>query len=231
MLELNNISAGYGKKQVLFEVSLAIKQGEIVLLIGSNGSGKSTVLKTVYGLVKANEGKVFFDNENITNLATANLLKRGLLYVPQKNYCFDELTVKENLEVCGLTLPKGIFKERFDYAIQLFAELKPLLNSKPAQMSGGERQMLTLACAMLHKPKMLLLDEPFTGLSPKNMEITIAQILRLNRDLGITFLIVEHNLKQALTMANKVIGLKLGKVVNHFEVKSINNENLNSIFN
>jgi branched-chain amino acid transport system ATP-binding protein len=231
MLELNNISTGYGKKQILFDVSLSVKQGEIVLLIGSNGSGKSTVLKTIYGLVSAWSGNITYQNQDINNASTSSLLKQGIMYVPQKNNCFDELTVKENLEVCGLILPKSVFKQRYEKVLDIFSSLRPILASKPTFLSGGERQQLILACAMLHEPKLLLLDEPLTGLSPKNLSKVQGILKMLNEKKGITMLIVEHHTKECLSIANKVYGLKLGKVVIENVIdKSFTINQLNTIY-
>lgn len=221
MLKVENISTGYGKKQVLFDVSFEVKQGEIVLLTGSNGSGKSTLLKTIYGMLPQwNSGQIIFDCVNITGKPTEALLKKGLLYIPQKNNLFEDLTVKENLEIAGLLTDQRSLKQRIENVLKIFTSLVPHLNRTPIKLSGGERQMLTLTMAALHQPKMILIDEPFTGLSPQNITF-IAEYLRvLNHNQGITFLVVEHRVKECLTIANRVIGLKLGKVFSETEVNS-----------
>jgi branched-chain amino acid transport system ATP-binding protein len=239
MLKLENISTGYDKKQVLFDVSFEVKQGEIVLLAGSNGSGKSTLLKTICGLLplwkfsdfeESREPirQIIFENENITNKPTATLLKKGLLYIPQKNNLFEDLTVKENLEMAGLTIKTQILKKRIENSLSIFHKLVPHLKRTPMKLSGGERQLLTLAMATLHQPKMILLDEPFTGLSPQNINLIIENLKVLNEKNGVTLLIVEHRVKECLSFVNRVIGLKLGKVFSqtkvdaNFEVKELN---------
>ncbi len=241
MLKVENISTGYEKKQVLFDVSFEVKQGEIVLLAGSNGSGKSTLLKAIYGMLplwnsfplfgRGVKSEVFFDGENITGKPTAALLKKGLLYIPQKNNLFEDLTVKENLEMAGLTLDQRTLQQRVENVLSLFTTLVPHLQRTPMKLSGGERQLLTLAMATLHQPKMILIDEPLTGLSPQNIIFVIENLKKLNEISGMPLLIVEHRVKECVRIANKVIGLKLGKVFNELCVNenfSING--LNSVF-
>lgn len=232
MLKAEHISTGYGKKQVLFDVSLEVKQGEIVLLAGSNGSGKSTLLKAIFGMLPQwNNGQIWFDGENITGKPTAMLLQKGLLYIPQKNNLFDDLTVKENLEMAGLTLDPKALRTGIDKALSIFTALVPFLNRTPMKMSGGERQLLTLAMAALHQPKMILCDEPFTGLSGKNLNFATENLKKLNTENGITLLIVEHRVKEVSAFAHRVIGLKLGRVFSETTVSETFNINqLNSIF-
>ena len=214
MLKVENLSTGYGKKQVLFDVSLEVSKGDIVLLAGSNGSGKSTLLQAIYGMLPQwDNGKIFFDGENITGKLTAGLLKKGLLYIPQKNNLFEDLTVKENLEMAGLTLEKKQLRERIDDALSVFKTLEQNLKRKPMKLSGGERQLLTLAMATLHQPKMILVDEPFTGLSPQNIDFITENLQGLNENLEITILIVEHRVKECLKIANRVIAMKLGRLL------------------
>jgi len=230
MLKANHISTGYGKKQVLFDVSLEVKQGEIILLIGSNGSGKSTLLKLIYGLLPLwstekviidKQGGIFFDNEDITGMTTSSLLQKGLLYIPQKNNCFDDLTVKENLDISGISLHNSnLYSNRFQEMLQLFPTLKKLLKQKPMKLSGGEKQLLALAMAFIHKPKMIMIDEPFAGLSPNNIELVRNQIVNLNKNHRITFLIVEHRVKESYAIAQEIFSLKLGRIFSTMKVDS-----------
>ncbi len=232
MLKVQNISTGYGKKQVLFDVSFEVKKGEIVLLAGSNGSGKSTLLKVIYGqLPQWNNGQIFFKEENITGKTTATLLKKGLLYIPQKNNLFEDLTVKENLEMAGLTLERKFLLQRIENTLSNYTSLLPHLNRTPMKLSGGERQLLTLAMATIHQPKMILVDEPFIALSPHNIILVSETLKLLSEKFGITFLIVEQRIKECLTISNRVISLKLGKVFSSLEVNSTFNLNeLNTVF-
>jgi branched-chain amino acid transport system ATP-binding protein len=222
MLKVENISTGYGKKQVLFDVSFEVKKGEIVLLIGSNGSGKSTLLKAIFGLLPLfdkNNGRLIFEEENITNAKPHQLIQKGLVYVPQKNNTFDHLTVKENLEVAAINLRnKLISRQRISEVFDILPQLYVLQSRNPFNLSGGERQQLALGMALMQKPKMILLDEPGAGLAPviwqKNLEI----IKSLNKS-GTTFLIVEHKLRENYFIAKRIISLKLGKI---FSLKEVN---------
>jgi ABC-type branched-subunit amino acid transport system ATPase component len=229
LLEVRHINSGYGKKQVLFDASFEVEKGHIALLIGSNGSGKSTVLKTIYGLLhpysptfesdgRETIGQIIFDGKDVTNHAPSRLLQLGLMYIPQKDYCFDNLTVKENMEVSGITLKTNqLFKERYDQVMGLFPALKLMSGRSPMKMSGGERQMLALAMALMHQPKLLMLDEPLAGLAPKSIGQVTDILKLLNQKHGITLLIVEQNIKEGLSLATKLIGLKLGKVIDLYE--------------
>jgi branched-chain amino acid transport system ATP-binding protein len=247
LLELKNINAGYGKKQVLYDVSFAVERGDIALLIGSNGSGKSTLLKATYGLLplwRSNvmevpsggaadkSGSIRFDGEEIDGLPASKLLKKGLLYIPQQNNLFADLTVKENLEMAGLTIgSRRLLRERIEKALTVFPTLVPHLKRIPMKLSGGERQLLTLAMAILHKPKMILIDEPFNGLSPQNITFVTENLKRLNEKEGISFLIVEHRIKESYLIARRIISLKFGKVYSIGKADStLSLKELNAVF-
>ena len=238
MLKVENISTGYGKKQVLFDISIEVSKGEIVLFAGSNGSGKSTLLKAIYGILplwnsplERGKGCVIFNGENITGKPTSALLKRGLLYIPQKNNLFENLTVRENLEMAGLTLHRRVLHQRMENALSIFTALVPHLSRIAMKLSGGEKTLLPLSMATLHQPKMILIDEPFTGLSPQNIIFVTENLKALNEKSGITLLIVEHRVKECSRIANRVIGLKLGRVLSETEVNATFNINkLNSVF-
>ena len=238
MLKVENISTGYGKKQVLFDVSIEVSKGEIVLLAGSNGSGKSTLLKAIYGILplwnsplERGKGCVIFDGENITGKPTSALLKKGLLYIPQKNNLFEDLTVKENLEMAGLTLHRRVLHQRMENTLSIFTALMPHLNRTPMKLSGGEKTLLTLAMATLHQPKMILIDEPFTGLSPKNITFVRENLKELNEKERITLLIVEHRVKESVEIAKRIISLKIGTVFSIREVNSnFNIHELDTVF-
>lgn len=238
LLKLEHINTGYGKRQVLFDISVEVSKGEIVLLAGSNGSGKSTLLKAIYGILplwnsplERGKGCVIFDGENITGKPTSALLKKGLLYIPQNNNLFENLTVKENLEMAGLTLHRKVLQQRMENTLSIFTALVPHLNRIPMKLSGGEKTLLTLSMATLHQPKMILVDEPFTGLSPQNIIFVTENLKTLNEKSGITLLIVEHRVKECSRIANKVIGLKLGRIFNETEVNvNYNINELNSVF-
>ncbi|OQP40499.1 hypothetical protein A4D02_16450 [Niastella koreensis] len=220
MLTVLNVSTGYQKKEVLSGISFNINRGEIVMLAGSNGSGKSTLLKTIFGMLPLwSEGKITFNGEIITGSSASELLKKGLLYIPQKNNLFEDLTVRENLQMAGLTLGKKIAKERIAKTLASFDVLGKLLNRTPMRLSGGERQLLVLAMATLHQPAMILYDEPFGGLSAHNITFISHQLKMLGREKGITLLIVEHRVRECTAIADRVIGLKLGRMFSDVAIK------------
>lgn len=230
MLEVNNISTGYGKKQVLFDVSFSIQKGEAVLLIGSNGSGKSTLLKRVYGLLPkfiGTEGSIQLNRQDITTTRAHDMIKRGLLYIPQKNNCYENMTVQENLEISALTITnRAERRQRIDATLEGFAVLQPLLKLYAAKLSGGERQLMVLAMAMQHQPDMLLIDEPFAALSGRNIDLVKEKISDI-KSRGITLLIVEHRIREAIPLTDRVYGLKLGRM---HELKQTDNIYEDKIF-
>jgi branched-chain amino acid transport system ATP-binding protein len=221
MLNVQNISASYGKRQVLYNISLKVEKGEIILLCGANGSGKSTFLKAIYCLIpkiesgtKESSGhSVWFNNEDITMAQPFDLLGKGLLSIPQKDSLFNDLTVHENLQIAAGSIPgSNNLKERIKDVYEMFPELKSSLKRYPMKMSGGEKQLLAFAMIYLHRPRMILLDEPFAGLNKDNIKIVSDKIGKLNKN-GITFLIIEHKIDEALNIASRVVGLKEGKII------------------
>ena len=212
MLEVKNIETGYGKKQVLFGLSLEVVKGEIVAIIGPNGSGKSTALKAVCGLIPVWEGEVVFDSVRTNGSTPAKNVARGLTFSPQGNRVFDELTVVENLEIGGFQLPRKVLKARIDEVYGMFPILKERARQNAGKLSGGEQQMLALARALLPRPKLLMLDEPSLGLSPNLVGSVFRRIAEINRETGVTVLIVEQKVREVLKICHRVYSVKLGKV-------------------
>ena len=224
LLRVEHISTGYGKRQVLFDISFEIKKGETVLLIGSNGSGKSTLLKVIYGLLKPwdKDGKIWFNNEDITAFKPSPLIRKGIVYIPQQNELFEDLTVKENLEISGMQTAKNIKPNgRIDEVTEQMPALKTLLKRKCNRLSGGERKLLSLSMALMNEPSLIMLDEPLAGINPKGTS-TIIHKLEILQGLGLSFILVEHRLKDVFKLADKTVGLRLGKLYN---------ENINSLEN
>lgn len=216
LLQVQNISAGYGKKQVLFNIFFEIEKGETILLIGSNGSGKSTLLKVIYGLLKPwnNEAKIVFNNEDLTNYKPAQLIKKGMVYIPQQNELFEDLTVIENIEIASIqTIDKKDLKNRVEEVLEQLPVLKDLTKRECNRLSGGERKQVSLAMALINQPELLIIDEPLAGVSPNNLDVILLQIKKL-QEIGISILLVEHRVKNIFDIADKVIGLKLGKKFN-----------------
>jgi ABC-type branched-subunit amino acid transport system ATPase component len=217
MLEIKNIHAGYDKKQVLFDLSLQVKAGEIVAIIGPNGAGKSTILKTVCGLLSAWDGKILFDNKDITHNQPSKNIALGITFAPQGNRVFDELSVKENLEIGGFLLSKSKLADRIEAVLEVFPILKERFKQTSGSLSGGEKQMLALGRALIPEPKLLLLDEPSLGLAPNLLHDVFQKIVEINRTMNLSVLIVEQKVREVLPISHKVYSIKLGK--NAFEGK------------
>ncbi|HOG20434.1 MAG TPA: ATP-binding cassette domain-containing protein [Salinivirgaceae bacterium] len=217
LLKIENINTGYDKKQVLFDISLQISQGETVLLVGGNGSGKSTLLKAIYGLLPLWSGNIYYDNELIqTSNSKINtprysaLISRHLVYIPQKNELFADMSVAENLRMSLLHLND---KHETESRVTKLMDEIPILKNRYRQtadrLSGGEAKLLSLGMAMVNRPKLLLYDEPLSGLSGKNISIVLKYIEQLKRS-GTTLVLVEHKIKELFEYADRIIGLKLG---------------------
>jgi len=214
MLKVEHITTGYGKKQVLTDVSFEVGQGEVVLLSGGNGSGKSTVLKTIYGLLKpwTPEGKVIFEGSDITAQPVSDMIRRGIVYMPQKKNVFEDFTVEENLLTSAAAVySKAETSERVQRAYETLPLLKTMRKRTPFNMSGGERQVLAFGNALVHSPKLFLLDEPFAGADTENSNILQNCIASLNRN-RVTFIIVEHKRQLVDDIVTKMIELKLGRI-------------------
>jgi len=211
VLQVHNISSGYGNRKVFSDISFLVPQGKIVLLTGGNGSGKSTILKCIFGILPIwnEEGSISYYNQDLTKFSSSEMAKIGISYIPQKNNYFESLTVHENLTVSGSTCSNKEIRQRQDYVYQL-----PFLSEKqhrtPFNLSGGEKQILALGNALMQKPTLILFDEPFAGLDEANTKVLIEQIEILkNNNIGM--LIVEH--KQIISpLADSIFELNLGKV-------------------
>lgn len=214
ILRANIPEAGYGKKVVLRNISLSVDEGAIVGLIGPNGAGKSTLLKALIGIVQVPNGDISFNSLNITRLTTEARVAHGLSFVPQGNRVFTELSVRENIEVGGYLLAdRKLVQERMDAALQLFPELRERLKQTAGQLSGGEKQQLALCRALMLNPKVLMLDEPSLGLSPKLVTHAFDIIKSINTKFGTTILIVEQKVRELLRIVQRVHALRMGEIV------------------
>ncbi len=212
ILEIKELEGGYGKFQVLHGVNIHIKQGEIIALIGPNGAGKSTVLKSVFGLTTVYAGKIFFNDKDITKAKTSDLVKLGVSYVPQGRQVFSSLTVKENLEMGAfITKDQKKIEKKMSEVFKKFPVIEEKKNDYAFTLSGGQQQMLAMGRALMQEPKLLLLDEPSLGLSPKMMKETFEKIIQINKE-GTAILIVEQNARQAISIAHRTYVLEDGKV-------------------
>jgi branched-chain amino acid transport system ATP-binding protein len=213
LLLVDALVTGYRKKQVLNGVTLHVAHGEIVALIGHNGAGKSTLLKAVFGMLPIWTGSVALDGTRLNSSAPRELLHAGVAYVPQGNRVFTDLTVRENLEMGGVTLSDGArLKEGIERAFTLFPALKPRLRQRAGTLSGGEKQMLALANVLVLAPRVLLLDEPSLGLAPPLVTEALQCIQQISRDSGAAVLIVEQKVREVLKIARRVYVLRNGQV-------------------
>jgi len=213
MLEIRQLETGYGKKQVVFGLSLDVREGEIVALIGPNGAGKSTVLKAVCGLIPIWKGEIYFNGTPTNGSTPAQNVVRGITFAPQGNRVFADLTVMENLEIGGYPLPRKEAKERIARMLELFPILKERARQDAGRLSGGEQQMLALARALVPKPKLLMLDEPSLGLAPNLVATVFKRIADIGKEAGVAILIVEQKVREVLEMCDRVYSMKLGRVV------------------
>jgi branched-chain amino acid transport system ATP-binding protein len=214
LLELQNVHSFYGHIHALKGISLRVEEGEVVTLIGGNGAGKSTTLRTISGLVHAREGKILLNGQDITNLPPHEIVSIGVGHVPEGRGIFPRLTVRENLEMGAYTLSNPAEVERrMEAVFELFPRLKERISQKGGTLSGGEQQMLATGRGLMLRPKILLMDEPSMGLAPVLVELIFGVIRNLNQQDGTTILLVEQNALMALKYANRAYVLETGQVV------------------
>jgi ABC-type branched-subunit amino acid transport system ATPase component len=210
MLRLENIRAGYGKKEVLHGVSFVVPKARICAILGPNGAGKSTLLKVIAGMIRPVEGKIYFEGEDITDLPVHERVRKGIGYFMQGGQVFPSLTVAENLELGVMKLSSEDKGKSISTVLGIFTNLRNMLDKRAGLLSGGERQALALAMILVQNPKIILLDEPSAGLGPKLAQDILNRVRQLNQCLGITVLLVEHRVREALQMAHRALALTNG---------------------
>jgi ABC-type branched-subunit amino acid transport system ATPase component len=208
VLEASELVSGYGEVEILHGVSLRLDKGEIVAIIGPNGAGKSTFMKAVFGLLKIESGTVHLEGEDVTGMPPERIVRKGMCYVPQSENVFPSLSIQENLEMGAFTRKDG-YRQRLDEIYALFPDLAQRPQLRAGKLSGGQRQMLALARALMLDPKVLLLDEPTASLAPKMVEDIFATIHNINQT-GVAILIVEQNAKEALSIGQRAYVLASG---------------------
>jgi len=212
VLTLENVTAGYHGLQILHEVSLEVREGEIVSIVGANGAGKTTTLNTIAGMVKPTSGTITFDGHDAGSRRPSELVGEGLVLVPEGRALFGSLTVEENLQMGAWTRDKDSVDAAFKDVYELFPALSDRRQQTADTFSGGQQQMLAIGRALMAGPKLLMLDEPSTGLSPK-LTWTVLDAVKRIRDTGVAVLLVEQNASQALAMADRAYVLESGSVV------------------
>lgn len=214
MLEVKDLHVSYGAIKALHGVSLKVPAGKIVTLIGANGAGKSTTLRALSGLVKSTAGTIRYDGQDITGLAPHKIVSRSLCHVPEGRMVFTNLTVRENLAMGAfLQKDKAWIAQQTDYVFHLFPRLKEREHQAAGTMSGGEQQMLAIGRALLGKPKFLMLDEPSLGIAPLLVKSIFERIVEINREQGLTILLVEQNANLALDVSHYCYVLETGSIL------------------
>ena len=209
LLDVAEVVAGYGGTEILHGVSMAVDQGEVVTIIGPNGCGKSTLMKAIVGLVRVRTGTVCFQGRDISGQPPERIVRNGLCYVPQSNNVFPTMTIRENLEM-GAFVRNDDHRGRIEEMFQLFPDLAQRPGQRAGSLSGGQRQMLAIARALMLDPVLLLLDEPSAGLSPAMMDNVFERIREINES-GVAVLLVEQNAREALNISDRGYVLVAGK--------------------
>jgi branched-chain amino acid transport system ATP-binding protein len=211
LLEVSDISFAYGGAQAIEDVSFEVEEGEIVVLIGANGAGKTTTVENVAGLHSPDTGRIVFDGENTTGMEPHEMVERGMALVPEKRRIFDAMTVEENLKMGAFSSQNGEEEADLDRIFELFPRLEERLGQSAGTMSGGEKQMLSMARGLMADPELLILDEPSLGLMPELVE-SVFNIIEEIVDDGVTTLLVEQNVQQSLDIADRGYVLENGEV-------------------
>ncbi len=213
MLRLDNVSTFYGPSQVLRDVSLEVYGGEIVCLLGANAAGKTTTMKTIFGLVRPRMGSVFFENQAIERKLPGDIVRSGMALVPEARRIFSRMTVLENLEMGAFVRSnRAEIKQDIEHVCTIFPRIRERLKQIAGTMSGGEQQMLAMGRALMSRPRMICMDEPSMGLSPILVETVFSTILQIRKD-GVTVFLVEQNASMALSLADRGYVLQTGKIV------------------
>lgn len=220
VLDVSNLEGGYGSVQILYGIDMHVDEGEFVTIIGPNGCGKSTLIKTIFGIASYYSGDVEYRGQDVSGWRTDQLVNHGIAYVPQVDNVFPSLSVKENLQMGGNALSNRVLNERIERAIDMFPDLRSREYDLAASLSGGERQMLAISRALISDPKFLLLDEPTAALSPLYQQQIIERIDSL-REQGITILIVEQNARLSLARSDRGYIMANGKVVHSGDAQHI----------
>jgi branched-chain amino acid transport system ATP-binding protein len=232
LLELSGLHTYYGHIHALKGIDLKVEMGEIVTLVGANGAGKSTTLRTVSGMIRPRRGHVYLEGKDITGMKPHEIAELGIGHVPEGRRIFPQLTVRENLEMGGWNVKdRAVAARRMEYAFDLFPRLRERVSQKGGTLSGGEQQMLAIGRALMSEPRVLLLDEPSMGLAPVLVEQIFEIIKRINTENKTTILLVEQNALMALEVASRGYVLQTGEVVLSDDASALmNNEMVKKVY-
>jgi branched-chain amino acid transport system ATP-binding protein len=224
MLQVKNIDVYYGRAEAIKDISLSVDQGEIVTMIGANGAGKTTTLRAISGLKRIKMGEIWFEGERIDTLPAHQIVKRGIAHIPEGRMVFGEMSVYENLQI-GAHLQKdpNKTKSNLEMVFHHFPRLEERLTQEAGSLSGGEQQMLATARALMASPKLLLMDEPSMGLSPRFVE-EIGNVIKTINEMGVSILLVEQNAMMALNLASRAYVLEVGSVRTEGDAKAMIND-------
>ena len=231
MLEVENLSSGYGTVQILWNISFRINEKEIICIIGPNGAGKTTLVRTIAGLLPTKTGTIRFKGENIEKTPPYEIVKKGLTLIPEGREIFPRMTVDENMRLGAYTLTdKSKVAELKERVYQIFPVLKKKEKVLAQTLSGGEQQMLVIGRSLMSNPKLLILDEPSLGLAPIIVEKVLDTLEMINDD-GVTILLVEQNIRDSLNIANRAYVLEEGKIIIEGEGRELlNNEHIKEVY-
>jgi len=215
MLKVDHVDMGYGDLQVLWDISFEVQQGEIVVLVGANGAGKSSVLRAISNIAPAQKGSISFDGLELTQAEPSEIIQQGVIHVPEGRHLFNDMSVEENL-IMGSLSPraKPLRKQTMEYCYDLFPQLRERRSQTAGTLSGGEQQMVAIARGLMAKPKILMLDEPSLGLAPILVQ-EIFEIARAVNKEGITILLVEQNVRQTLAFCHRAYVIENGRITKH----------------
>jgi branched-chain amino acid transport system ATP-binding protein len=214
MLQIDGIDVAYGDVQVLKGVRLEVKEKELVAVIGANGAGKTTLINTISGILKPHKGTITFLGKRISSLGANKIVGEGIVQVPEGRLLFPDMTVRENLEMGGyLCKSHQKIQERLDSVYELFPRLKEREKQDAGTMSGGEQQMVAIGRALMSEPKMIMFDEPSLGLAPKLVQSIFEMVLKINKQLGITVLLVEQNVQHSCQISDRAFVIENGEIV------------------
>ncbi|MBQ6426795.1 MAG: ABC transporter ATP-binding protein [Clostridia bacterium] len=230
MLKVDNINVYYGAIHAIKDVSFEVQEGEIVTLIGANGAGKSTILKTISGLLHTRTGSIHYEGKDLKGIAPHNIVKMGVAHVPEGRRMFSRMTVEENLQMGAFTQPAASVADSLENVYSRFPRLKERRKQVAGTLSGGEQQMLAMGRALMSKPKLMMMDEPSMGLAPILVEQIFDIIKELNQ-AGSTILLVEQNALMALSVANRGYVLETGRIVLSASAKDLlNNDSVKKAY-